>query len=509
MSLKALRDLYLKLRKSFLERKLDPFIIFSLIFLSSFFFFLFLNFKSENKDKIYREGVTEDVKNLTPYFTTNETEKAISNIIFPSLFEIYNGQLISKFVSSYSLNSEKNQIEITLFDNLFWSDGEKLTTEDIRFGLEFAKKFAPSQISKILAKYSFQIINENQGFFKLSSPLNYGLYYLKYVKPLPSKHFSKFSPDFLNPELAKVGSGPFVLENIIFSENKKIVLKKNKNFREKVYLEKIEFIYFENMREAINAFLLKEIDGLSGLSYPEIPPNLKTRVRIYNLVLPRVIGIFFNKEKINPENLIDYLNASNLRAEVLNSVFKNRGEITKGIFSNSIRKILGIEEPNFSSNPVKPENLNKDFEIYTASSFFYPDIARILRDKYGFKFRVFTNEELNEIIKTKNYTAILYGINYNFPPQLNFFFSQAGLNLNSISDPLLEKKFFDLNQNPEIDPLKFNKEIELEILKSKTNFFIINPYYQFLLSKDFVGYNTFFISEISERFIKIQDMDKK
>jgi len=511
MNLKNIRSFYLKLRKAYRERQINFYFLGFFIFLALTSFFLFFFFPSTPPNKIYREGVLEDISVLTPYFTSNETEKTLANIIFPSLIELESGKITSKLLSNFNFDQEKKEIFITLKDNLFWADGEKITSEDVRFGLEFAKKFSSGEINKVLNRFSFKIINEKQGVFTVELSHPYALYFLKYIKPLPTKIFSKYSPDFKNLELARYGSGPFVFDHLSQDPQKKVVLIRNKYYKDRVFLERLEFIVFANQNEALQALILKNIDALSGLTYTTLPKEVERRVNIYYLVLPRVIGLFFNQAEVKSQKIVDYLEKNKVREQILKEIFGGKGEISEGLFSPKVRQLLGLK--NLAS--LKPEqeiNLtpeDKNFEILVPSSFFYPDIARFLRDKYGFQFKLIKNEEVLEIIKNKNYSALLYGINYNFPPQLSYFFSQAGLNLNGTQNQLLEKKFFELSQGEPSDPLAFNGDLEAEILKSKANYFMVNPYYLYLLSKNFAGYDTYFISEINERLLKIQNIYQK
>ena len=502
---KFLRDTFLKLRIIFFKKK-NYFLFSFFIFLSFFFFSLFLIYPNPSKEKVYKEGITEEVFILTPYLTNNETEKTISNIIYPSLFEFYNGDLISKFVEKYFWNKEENTLEIKIYDNLFWSDGEPLTTEDIRFGLEFLKKFAPNEISKFFKDVEFKIINDKQGVFNYKNQNNYFLYNLKYLKPLPSKIFSKYSPNFKDFDLVKIGSGPFVLKEISNSDKKIIILEKNKKYKNPIFLEEVRFIYYPNQRELINGLINKEIDGFFGFAYPDLTPGLKKRIKVYRIIMPRVIGLFFNKDKVKEEKIIESLNGLIDREKILKEIFQGEGEISYGIFSPSLRKRLKIEDLKIEKREEKIPTTT--FNIFTSKSYIYPDLARYLKEKYNLNYTLLNSEELNNLIKNKDYEVILYGLNYNYPPELFYFWSQGGLNLNSFKNQFLEKKFSDILTNPQIDIFKENGEIEKEILKEKANIFLINPYYLGILDKNIKGFDIVFLNEFNERFVKIENIKK-
>lgn len=511
---KEIRDFYLKTRKLIKNGQLDFFPIYVFFFISFlalglvFIFPDYLIFTSKKTNGIYREGVYEDVKTLTPYLTTNDTEKTIANIIFPSLFENYNGKIISKFLKSYLVNKEKTEIQITLKDNLYWANGEKLTTEDIRFGLEFAKKFAPSEISRFFSQLEFKIINESQGVFISKFPDNYLIYNLVYLKPLPVKVFSHYSPDFYALDLAQNGFGPFVLKEVRNNKKKIIVLERNKYFPEKVYLKRIEFHIFKDQKEALTAFFTKEIDALAGINYFNLPSGFKKRIRIYKIVLPRVIGIFFNQQKIKANEIVDFLNANLDRQEIVKNVFNNYAEKSEGIFSPSVRKILNLKGVEVLS-PQKTAKPQFDFTLILPNSFYYPDLARYLKSKFKIDFVIVSRIDLNEIIKNKDYQALLYGINYGYPPNLAYFFSQTGINLNNSESKILEKEILETKINPAKDIFSSQQEIEKIILDQKSNIFLVNPYYLYLVDKKFEGFDIFFVNDFSERFVKIQNIYSK
>lgn len=511
---KEIRDFYLKTRKIIKNGELDFFPIYFFLFVSFlalglvFIFPDHLIFSNKKNDGVYREGVYEDIKILTPYLTTNDTEKTITNIIFPSLFENYNGKIISKFIKAYLINKEKNEIQITLKDNLYWANGEKLTTEDIRFGLEFAKKFAPPEFSKIFSQLEFKIINESQGIFISKFPDNYLLYNLTYLKPLPVKTFSHYSPDFYALDLAQNGFGPFVFQEIRNDKRKIIILERNKYFPEKVYLKTLEFHVFKDQKEALTAFFTKEIDALAGINYFNLPSGFKKRIRIHKIILPRVIAIFFNQQKIKSDKIVEFLNSHLERQEIVKNIFNGYAEKSEGIFSPSIRKILNLKEVEISSLS-KTDKPPFDFVLILPDSFYYPDLARYLKSKFKIDFVIVSRSDLSEIIKNKDYHAILYGINYGYPPNLAYFFSQTGINLNNSENKILEKELLETKINPVKDIFSSQQEIEKIILDQKSNIFLANPYYLYLVDKKFEGFDVFFVSDFSERFVKIQNIYSK
>ncbi len=503
---KILRNSFLRLRKIFISEK-ENLLFFFLFFIGLFLIFLAnseikkLTLPQAKEGGFYREALFEDMSSFNPFFPKNDSQKALLNLLYPPLIEFDNGKLISKFIKSYSVSTDKLSYTFFLKD-LKWSDGKEITSEDFLFFFKNLKKLGAPEISYLFKEVDFEILDKKSFVFRLKNNNNYFLYHLKYLRALPAKTFSvlELTPENLSnfpKDLLKIGSGPFVLESW---QEDKIILKRNEFYQPKPYLAKVIFYLYPSAKRAFDALLLKEVDGLSGVNYFHLPSNLFHHFKVYKITLPRVIGIFFNTKKVKPQDFV-FLNQLD-RSELNKLVFASYAEETTTLFSPTIRKILGFENPSFPQNENVPQK--SKLKLLTPSLYFYPEIARYLRDKFGFEIEFVDNETFNQRLKNKDYEAVLMGLNYDFPPAPFYFWSQASLNLNNLENLEFEKKLQNLITQPSLDLFAEIKEVENSILALKTNVFLLNPYYLYFLNKEIVGFDQYFLFAPEAKFVKIE-----
>jgi len=497
----------LKLRKIILAKEtIDILII--ILFLSGIAFLIYyLQLTRSLKPKyggFYKEGLFEPVNSLNPILPKNESEKAILNIIYPPLIEFDNGKIVSKFLNSYYFSPDRLTLSLEL-KNLKWSDGSKITTDDLAFSFDLFKKYLPPEIADNFKNTQIKIIDQNRAEINLNSNNNYFFFNLNNLKILPAKIFSGLDFNNFDKQILKVGSGPFIFDSIKTKGEITIIhLKRNEFYEPRPYLNEIFFYVFPSTKSAFYALLLKEIDGLAGLNYLEFPQNISFHYKFYRIVLPRIIGIFFNSQKID-KKIVNTFESNINREEIKKYIFKNNAEVSYGIFSPTIRKIFSLPDLNqkINQNTSTTDQL-QSLKIITPTSYFYPEIARYLKEKYRLDIEFVSSENLNEILTNKNYQAILSGLNYDHPPSLPSFFSKLGYNINNLDNLDLEKAFQQLITDPRIKMNEKLGEIEEKILTTKTNIFLVNPYYLYLINKKIVGFDQFYLTKPEARFVKIE-----
>jgi len=504
-----IKILILKIRKIIKEKKWFDFVLLAVFVLG--IIIVFLDFKKKlftayNFNQIYKEGVYEPLYFSNPLSLNNETEKAILKIIYPTLIEFDNGKIISKFIKNYSFSNDKLKLYIELKNNLKWSNGEPLTSDDIYFSFEIFKKYSSPLNNLNFKNISLNVIDQNKIEFNLQVPDNYFLYNLNNFNIFPQKKFSGLEFDKFDIENLKIGSGPFILESVKKEGSINVLtLKRNEFYSPKPFFKKIIFYSFPSLKSAFDALILKQIDGLAGINYFELPKNIFFDYQLKKIILPRVIGIFFNSQKIsdqeieNIENLLD-------KKQIIKSVFKNNAEIADGIFSPTVRKAFDIKDqkPKLKSIKASPTTSIEKITLITSETYFYPEITRYLKENLKLNFQILDSTKLEEAILQKNYQAILYGFNYGHPPLLESFFSKIGYNINNTEDIDLEKKFQQLSVEPGIDLIEKTEEIEQKILEKKKNIFILNPYYLIIMRKNIKGFDQYYLAKPEDRFVKIE-----
>lgn len=506
--MRLFKRLILKFGKFFYEKNfLNLIILFffltGLIFVGNYFYSKGNLSLQPRYGGIYREGLYDLIFPLNPLLPSNETQKTILNIIYPSLIEFDNGKPFSRLLKNYSFSADNLTFKLIFKDNLKWSNGDELTTDDLLYSIDLYRQY-PSAETVFLKAIDFRVIDDKQAEFSLKNVDNYFLFKLNAVKIFPRKTFANANLENFKIDLLKIGSGPFVLEKIRqFKDIQEITLTKNSYYQPQPYLEKIVFYNYPSTKRAFDGLLLKEIDGIAGLNYFEFPQNIFFDFKIYHIVLPRVIGLFFNSQKVDKE-IVNYLNSVINRQEVVRAVLKNQAEPTSLIFSPTIRKIFGIKETdvNFSFSKSVPE-LNK-ITLDVLSFYVYPDLSRYLQNKFKFNLEFLDKVELENKLSSKDYSVILMGINYSWPPLLSYFWTSTGINLNNFFDPNLEAKIQQLVSDSQSDFAQNLFEAEKAIINSGLNVFIANPYYLFILNKKIKNFDQVLLLNPESRFVKIE-----
>ena len=82
----------------------------------------------------YVEGTVGTIKTLNPLYASNESELALSRIMFSSLFKMDNtGHLNTDLVKKYSISEDGKTYTLELKKNVKWHDGEVLKANDVVF----------------------------------------------------------------------------------------------------------------------------------------------------------------------------------------------------------------------------------------------------------------------------------------------------------------------------------------------------------------------------------------
>ncbi len=504
--MKKISIFFLKLKKIIQEKRINDLLAVLGFILGIILIFFYFQLNQSSKPKyggIYREALYEPINNLNPLSPQNDSEKAILNIIYPPLIEFDNGKIISKYLKNFYFSPDYLTLTIELKDNLFWSDGNKITTDDLKFSFETFKKNGEPEIVNFFKNVDLKIIDNQKAEFQLALNNNYFLYRLNYLKILPAKIFaSSLFEEKFNLENLKIGAGPFVFDSLK-KDNKITILtlKRNDYYKPKPYLEKISFYVYPSTKRAFESLILKEVDGLAGVNYFRLPNNISFNYQIYKITLPRVIGIFFNSQKIET-SYIKFLDQKINRRDLINNVFNGFAEESQGLFSPTLRKVFQISELPINNQGFS--STSSEVTILVPSSYFYPDIARYLREKLFINFSFIEPTDIFETIKNKNFQGILYGIEYSHPPEISSFFSNVGYNINNIENLNLEKKLQLLINDPQIKINNSLSEIEKEIVNLNKNVFLLNPYYIYLLNEKIIGFDQFYLPKPEARFVKIE-----
>ncbi len=360
-----------KIFKTLDEKEKSIFQIAGASFLTSLFVLSFLCYfqKTEliptNGGK-YIEGIIGAPQFINPiYSNLNDVDRDIATILFSGLVKHNSsGQLI--YDLAQEITNQGKIYELTLKENIYWSDGEKITADDIVFTIETIQNpKARSPLRPSWIGVDVEKITDLKVVFKLEQESSIFLNRLS-VQLMPKHIWKDINTEnifFSNHNLNPVGSGPYRIKNKTQENNERISsinLEINPYYHgKKPYIQEISFVFFNNFNDLINASKRKEIDGFSTISPKDYDKIInETKFKEYVFQIPRYFGLFFNQEKreiLKDAELREALNHGIDKEELISRVLS-----LKGIPVNSpaLPELYGFNFSEFHEfNPEKSNNI--------------------------------------------------------------------------------------------------------------------------------------------------------
>ncbi len=338
------------------------------------------------KGGVYKEGVIESTRwvNINPiYESHSDIAKDIIEITFAELIQIdSNGNIISRLAKNY--HTEDNKIfYIELRDDIYWSDGKKITTDDVIFTIETILN--PNYESSLRQKWTgveVEKISSQKVQFALESPSVIFLENLQ-LRIIPEHIFDSYSPqDFRYSQynMTPIVSGPYYVKNITEENDgkiKSVKLERNPYYFDTApFINEVHFYFFNNKEEVITAYKDGSIDGFA------VPDGFAKEMTIntngiidYRAIMPRYFAVLFNLQNdfITSEKYIrEALSYATNKKQLIDNVLNGQGHsidspllpsfygfgLPENIYQYDIEKAKEIlEKEGFVDGKKKPENI--------------------------------------------------------------------------------------------------------------------------------------------------------
>ena len=301
---------------------------------------------------ILKEGVLGQPRFINPALASNDVDRDITELTFAGLMEYdLSGKLVPGLAEEYTIDSTKTIYEITLKQEIYWSDGKPITADDIVFTVQILQdpSFKSSEIASWIG-VEVEKITEQKVAFKLDEPYFPFLERLT-IKIIPMHIFKDISPEnfsLSNYNLQEViGSGPFEVKSIENDEAGRInslILEKNENYYGKApYVEGVTFYFFENTEDLYEAADKGKIDAFV-LSQPNQGKDAKiSHFQEYMAIMPRYFAVFLNPEQntlLEKAEIRQALSLSVDKEKILKEAVNEKGDI---IYSPLLPNIYGFE----------------------------------------------------------------------------------------------------------------------------------------------------------------------
>jgi peptide/nickel transport system substrate-binding protein len=491
-----------------------------------------------------REALVGRPQNLNPLFSLlNDADKDISELMYSGLLKYdENGKLKTDVASKYRVIGGGKSYGFMLKDKLKWSDGEKITADDVIFTIETIQNpQTQSPLRIIFQGVTVKKLDAKNVNFTLTTP--YPSFVENFTfKILPKHVFENVDPGKLSTIIPEnlVSSGPFKVQKIQRQGERiqKVSLTRNNNYQKPAYISNYEFIFADNKTD-----LLKLQNSTNAIA--EVPAKSKDKIKksfkSYSLGSPRYFAIFLNQKKTltsvkevrramalaTPKEKI-IQKAFNGEARIVDTPFLKenniKGSFTKYKFNLAAAKKLlrsnGWNDKNKDGAREKKVGnrvMSLKFVIYTVNQ---PDlelVARMIKaswKKIGIKVDIETatpQELLQSTIKDRDYAVLLFGHSLMMIPEPYSFWHSSqikypGLNLSSYSN----SKVDDLLNKARKSQRSSDRNKNLAVVKQKITqdlpaVFLYSPNYIYALNKNIKGFNGKFIVDPSKRFINVEN----
>lgn len=542
-----LKKIYLNLTSK--EKKYFlAFVIF--LFASAFVLsFIFLKKSTIEVPKIGGEikiGIIGQPININPVLAENNADKILVNLLFVPISDlaekiepINNLDLLNKREEANNLNIWR----VRLKENIFWSDGKKITSDDIIFTISkikeakdksllysFWKNIEVNRVSELEMQFN---LNENYSFFKeILSNFYIAPKHIFADLPVLNWHLSEYN---LNP----ISNGFYKFDSISIEKNgfiSGLLLKTNDYYlNQKPYISQINIKFYPNEESLLKAFNAGGIDVFILDNFKKIS-DLKRPYNLKAFPISNYYAVFINQS----QNLA--LKENEVRKAMFISVDRNKliNEIFNGYaipafnplpwFNKNLNddeninlasKILDdagweINESGIREKQIKNNTIQLNFKLIVPDIDFLVQTANILAEnwsKIGIKINIIKVDPqkiILENIENRDYELILFGNaiypKFNLYPfwHSSFIFA-PGLNLSLYNNSSTDKLLLDLYQKPNIDQNETISKILENIKNDNPAIFLYEPKYLLVSPRNIYGINEFLINSKEDIFKNINE----
>ncbi len=498
----------------------------------------------------YTEGLLGQPRFINPALAqTNDTDRDLVQLVYSSLFKYdHQGALISDLARKYEISEDGLNYEITLKKDIFWHDGELLTTDDVIFTIQIIQN----------SEYKSPLRNNWQGVtvekiddFNLRFKLNniYAPFLHNLTVSIMPKHLwagiSAQNFPLAQYNLQPVGSGPYQFKEL--NQNKEgqiesIKLIRNENFYQPAFIEKITLKFYNNQLDLINAYQKRQIDGISFLSAIN-QSKLTNNLNIHQISLPIYYAVFFNQTEskaLSDKTVRLALAYATNKEEIIEKILQNQGRIVDSpllpgwlghssetdIYDFALdhaQNILeqadwkDLNEDGLREKTINQEEVNLEITLLTTDWPELEQIAQLLKEqweKIGARVNIETTDVTTiqqDFIRPRQYQALLFGEVLGADPDPFAFWHSSqkkdpGLNLalyqNKKVDKLLQEARQTMDQSARID--KYT-EFQKLLIEDAPAVFLYSPTYLYPVNKKIKRINIEKLAIPSQRFSQIEN----
>ncbi len=318
-------------------------------------------------EKVLIVRAAGDPMSFNPDMQADDFAYAIVQNIYNRLVKLdASKQVIPDLATDWDVSEDGKAITFHIRDDANWTDGEPVTSEDVKYTFETIKEndayYFSSRLNivdSIETPDDYTVVfNMNEADVSFIADLGW---YATFI--LPEHVFNSGESWEDNPAtMEPVGSGPFILSE--YKQGESITLVPNEDYHEgSPEIDRLVFSIVPDDATAVQALINGQIDVLEAVPAANVPeleanPNIRLMLNEY----PSPMRIIFNLEAEEVQDV-------NLRRAIATAI--DREEISQKIFD-------GIQPPEYNMYPslIEWATNNED----TAPQFSIEEAVNILEE---------------------------------------------------------------------------------------------------------------------------------
>lgn len=413
----------------------------------------------------YTEATIGRVNSMNPLFATTSSEKVLSKLMFATITTIdYSGKPGLMLAESLTPDENGKVWTMKLRDNLKWSDGEPLTSEDVMFTIALIQNPAVNTIYASNLENVKVAENEN-GEIVFTLPAAYADFESALEIPIVPKH----SLENVQPKtLIEADFSSMPVTSGAFKFN--ALQTKTNSDEEVVYLSANPYYYLgrpmlntfaihtfatkDAIADAMNNGSVTATAELGGLDSDKITSDSfikrESSVNVGAFIFLNTTSHFLKNRELRT-TIREGLNLATIRDKAPGTSALNYPLTNMQIELNSYPE---IPAENFLEATTKIEEFEKEeiisLNIATVNSGYLPAVAEELKNQLvllGIDARLMVYEETQDfianIIAKRNYDILVYEVELGADPDLLPYYHSsqtkaAGLNLSNYSNTLVD-----------------------------------------------------------------------
>ncbi len=338
-------------------------------------------------------GIASDVQTFNSLFAFSYEESAIADLLYPGLLDFRwneeSGELDSypMIAESWQWSEDSSSIKFYLRNDVYWSDGIKLTSADVVFSYDvFSDPVVQSRLFGTFNQLYTDSIEhiDIEKTFKIISPIEFEMHFSENSVPdlvkisipiIPQHIFSSISRDQIdNSEINfnPVSSGPFKLKKWDRNQTITLVADSNSFLFAKGQIAELVFKIIPDYTSRILQLKKGSIDLVELIKVEDMEElNAENNLSVINLVgreydyvgWNNIDPELFSKGEVKPNKFFGSsatrkaLTMAINRNEILEEYLLNQGELAVSPVSPIFKSVFNNQVKPYEYNPDKAKKL--------------------------------------------------------------------------------------------------------------------------------------------------------